>query len=126
MSRTTSTLSLAAAATTLATLVTACGTGTADSEPVTRSESVADAAKRYAGDPWEQRFLHIYFSDRAMSDVWQRHPELLQQQSDPTVRGRPLARPEVGLHATNPYRQDPRTSAEAWTRRLEAVQGSGD
>ena len=29
-------------------------------------------------------------------------------------------------HATGPYDQDPNTSAEAWTRRLEAIQGTRD
>jgi hypothetical protein len=77
MSRTTSTLSLGLVAATFAVLVTACGAETADSPPVTRSDKVAQEAQDYAGDPWEQRFLTLYFSDLAMSDVWQRHPELI-------------------------------------------------
>ena len=76
-------------------------------------------------DPAQRRYLARYFSDRAMSDVWQRHPELLGHPADTTDRGRLSADPERG-HTADPYRQDPNTSAEAWRRRLEAVQGTGD
>ena len=115
-------LVLSLAAVSVAALVTACGAETSD--PVTRSDKVAEAAQNYAGDPWEQRFAAVYYSDRAMSDVWQRHPELLRRPATMTDDGRPPARPGVRDHTVGPYDQDPNTSAEAWTRRLEAVQGT--
>jgi len=74
----TTTLSLTFAATTLATLVSACGgTEAAPSDPVTKAEQVSAEAKDHVREPWEQRCRNLYYSDRAMSDVWQRHPELI-------------------------------------------------
>ena len=80
MSHTTFThLALSLSAVTLAALVTACGAEADPSDPVTRSDKVAGAAQDYAGevDPAQRRYLASYFSDRAMSDAWQRHPELI-------------------------------------------------
>ena len=80
MSHTTLThLALSLTAVSLAALVTACGTDTDPSEPETRSDKVAEAAQEYAGevDPAQRRYLTRYYSDRAMSDAWQRHPELI-------------------------------------------------
>ena len=117
-------LVLSLSALSLAALLTACGAQTNPSDPVTRPDKVAEAAQNYAGDPWEQRFAAVYYSDRAMSDVWQRHPKLLRHPADTTDDKRPPARPGVRDHTVGPYDQDPNTSAEAWTRRLEAVQGT--
>jgi hypothetical protein len=119
-------LVLSLSAVSLAALVTACGAETHSSDPVTRSDTVVEAPQNYAGDPWEQRFVAGYYSDRALSDAWQRHPELLRRSADTTDGGRPPARPGVQHHTAGPYDQDPSTSAEAWTRRLEAVQGASD
>jgi hypothetical protein len=120
------TLALSLSAVSLAALVTACGAETDPSGPATRQATVAEAAQNYAGDPWEQRFVAVYYSDRALSDAWQRHPELLRRSAGTTDGGRPPARPGVQDHTVGPYDQDPDTSAEAWTRRLEAVQGTRD
>jgi len=72
-------LVLSLSAVSLAALVTACGAEAEPSEPTTRSDKVAEAAQNYAGelDPAQRRFLAVYYSERAMSDVWQRHPELI-------------------------------------------------
>jgi hypothetical protein len=116
-------LVVSVSAVSLAALVAACGAEADQPEPITKANDVSEKAQDYAGDPWEQRFLRIYFSDRAMSDVWQRHPELLRGTAvDRTVRPRPGFRG----NAFDPYRQDPATSARAWTLRLEAIQGAGD
>ena len=120
----TTNLILSLSAVSLAALVTACGAETNPSDPVTRPDKVAEAVQNYAGDPWEQRFMAVYYSDRAMSDVWQRHPELLRRSVTMTDDGRPPARPGVRDHTVGPYDQDPNTSAEAWTRRLKALQGT--
>ncbi|WP_167880426.1 hypothetical protein [Nocardioides guangzhouensis] len=103
-------LALALSAVSLAALATACGSETDPSDPVTRSDNVAEAAQNYGRDPWEQRFPAVY-SDRVLSDsaeAWTRRLEALQHRT------------------AGPYDQDPDTSAEAWTRRLEAVQGTSD
>jgi|SoiMethySBSTD1v2_1073268.scaffolds.fasta_scaffold4066871_1 hypothetical protein len=70
-----SSLILSLTAVSLAALGTARGAEAAPSEPLTRSDTVAEAA---------------------------------------------------GDYTAGPYDQDPNTSAEAWTRRLEAVQGTSD
>ena len=75
-------LVLSLSAVSLAAMVTACGAETDSSDPATRSDKVAEAAQNYAGDPWEKRFTAVYYSDRALSDVWQRHPELLRSPAD--------------------------------------------
>lgn len=77
-------------------------------------------------DPAQRRYLAGYFSERAMSDVWQRHPELLRPPADTIDREHPSAGPGRRGHTVDPYRQDPNTSAEAWTRRLKEVQGTCD
>lgn len=111
MSRTTVThLVVSVSAVSLAALVAACGAEAEQPDPITRANKVSEKALDYAGDPWEQRFLRIYWSDRAMSDVWQRHPELLQ---GTPVDGTLRARPGFRGNAFDAYRQDPATSARA-------------
>ena len=84
MSRTTvSTIALSMSAACLATLIAACGTEDSQAEPIRRADEVSSSARHYVADPdgeldpAQRRFLALYFSDRAMSDVWQRHPELI-------------------------------------------------
>ena len=80
MSHTTIThLVLSLTAVSLSALITACGAETDPSDPATQSDKVAEAAQNYAGevDPAQRKYLARYYSDRAMSDAWQRHPELV-------------------------------------------------
>ncbi|MET1061184.1 MAG: hypothetical protein ABWX84_16400 [Nocardioides sp.] len=78
-----STLALTMSAACLATLLTACGADGGQGEPISEADEVATSAHRYATgdrgevDPAQRRYLARYFSDRAMSDAWQRHPELI-------------------------------------------------
>ena len=130
MSRTTIThLVVSMSAVSLAALVSACGAEADQPEPITKANDVTERAHQYAGnpagvlDPAQRRFLEVYWSDRAMSDVWQRHPELLQG----SVAGGALrARPRFVGSAFDAYQQDPETSARAWTLRLQAIQGTRD
>ena len=70
---------LSLSAVSLSALITACGAETDPSDPVTQSDKVAEAAQNYAGegDPAQRKYLARDFSDRAMSDAWQRHPEVI-------------------------------------------------
>ena len=119
-------LVLSLSAVSLAALVTACGAETDPSDPVTRSDKVAEAAQNYAGDPWEKRFTGGLLQRPRHLGRLAAAPGAPPAPRDMTDDGRPPARPGVRDHTVGPYDQDPNTSAEAWTRRLEAVQGMRD